>query len=65
MSEKTKNTISNVMGLILVISLFIMYLINLIDTAKFFALLPVALLLFLFKASQTKFWIKNKLGIKE
>lgn len=54
MNDKSKNIISNILGLIIAgISIYV-YLVDIADFTQFLVILAVGLSLFLFKASQTR-----------
>ena len=62
MSDKTKNIITNLIGLILLgINIYMFYWSDL-ELTQFLVLLCVSLALFLFKGTQTKEWLSKGLG---
>ena len=62
MSDKTKNVITNLIGLILLgINIYMFYWSDL-ELTQFLVLLCVSLALFLFKGTQTKEWLSKGLG---
>ena len=62
MSDKTKNVITNLIGLILLgINIYTFYWSDL-ELTQFLVLLCVSLALFLFKGTQTKEWLSKGLG---
>ena len=62
MSDKTKNVITNLIGLILLgINIYMFYWGDL-ELTQFLVLLCVSLALFLFKGTQTKEWLSKGLG---
>jgi len=61
-SDKTKNVITNLIGLILLgINIYTFYWSDL-ELTQFLVLLCVSLALFLFKGTQTKEWLSKGLG---
>ena len=62
MKDKTKNTITNLIGLILLgINIYMFYWGEL-ELTSFLVLLCVSLALFLFKGTQTKEWLSKGLS---
>ena len=62
MKDKTKNTITNLIGLILLgINIYMFYWDEL-ELTSFLVLLCVSLALFLFKGTQTKEWLSKGLS---
>ena len=62
MSDKTKNVITNLIGLILLgINVYMFYWSEL-ELTSFLVLLCVSLALFLFKGTQTKEWLSKGLS---
>ena len=62
MSDKSKNIITNLIGLILLgINIYMFYWSDL-ELTQFLVLLCVSLALFLFKGTQTKEWLSKGLG---
>ena len=62
MNDKTKNVITNLIGLILLgINIYMFYWSDL-ELTQFLVLLCVSLALFLFKGTQTKEWLSKGLG---
>ena len=62
MSDKAKNIITNLIGLILLgINIYMFYWSDL-ELTQFLVLLCVSLALFLFKGTQTKEWLSKGLG---
>ncbi len=62
MSSKTKNIITNIIGIILLIVNVVMYYRDDETLASFVTILVVSLALFLFKGSETKEWLKKALS---
>ena len=62
MGNKTKNIITNLIGLVLLgINVYMFYW-NELELTSFLILLCVSLALFLFKGTQTKEWLSKGLG---
>ena len=57
MNDNVKNTISNIIGLIMTAIAITLYTIHKIELSQFGIMLVVGLSLFLFKASRTKEWL--------
>jgi len=64
MTDKLKNIISNIIGLIVVLVSFYLYIFKDLETAKFCIALVVSLALFMFKAPVLKDYIKKFLDKK-
>jgi len=63
MSKKGKNTITNIIGLVLLgINMYCYFWHDHIGLGAFLSILCVALALFLFKGTQTKEWIQKALS---
>ena len=62
MSNKTKNTITNILGLILFVFNTIEFYFDEFSLMQYFGGLVVALALFLFKATETKEWLRKALS---
>ncbi len=62
MSNKTKNIITNLIGLILLGINIYMYYTSEESLSSFISILVISLALFLFKGTETKQWLKKSLG---
>jgi len=63
MKNKTKNNITNIIGLIILcIDVYCYFWHDHIELGAFLAVLCVSLVLFLFKGTQTKEWLKKGLS---
>jgi len=62
MSNKVKNIITNILGILLFIYNVYMYYYNGETLVSFLSILAVSLALFLFKASETKEWLRKALS---
>jgi len=62
MSNKTKNTITNILGLILFVFNTVEYYFDEFTLMQYLGGLVVALALFLFKATETKEWLRKALS---
>ncbi len=62
MSNKVKNTITNILGIALFIFNVYMYYYGEESFASFVSILAVSLALFLFKGTETKQWLKKALA---
>ena len=62
MKNKTKNTITNLIGLLLLGINIYMYYTSEETLSSFIAILVISLALFLFKGSETKQWLQKALG---
>jgi len=64
MSDKLKNIITNILGLIVVGASFFLYLTDKLDTSKFVIAILISLGLFMFKAPVLKDYLKKFLDKK-
>jgi hypothetical protein len=64
MSDKVKNIISNILGLIVIGISIYAYLFDMVGLSQFSVVLVVGLGLFLFKASKTRSWLNKFLSKK-
>ncbi len=62
MSNKTKNIITNIIGIILLIVNVVMYYKDDETLTSFVTILVISLALFLFKGTETKEWLKKALS---
>ena len=62
MSNKTKNIITNILGLILFVFNTFEFYFDEFSLLQYFGGLVVALALFLFKATETKEWLRKALS---
>ena len=62
MSNKVKNIITNILGIALFIYNVYMYYYNEETIISFLSILAVSLALFLFKATETKEWLRKALS---
>jgi len=62
MSNKTKNIITNIIGIILLVVNVVMYYKDDETLASFVTILVISLALFLFKGTETKEWLKKALS---
>ena len=62
MSNKVKNIITNILGILLFIYNVYMYYYNGETLVSFLSILAVSLALFLFKATETKEWLRKALS---
>ena len=62
MSNKTKNIITNIIGIILLIINVVMYYKDDETLTSFVTILVISLALFLFKGTETKEWLKKALS---
>ncbi len=62
MKESTKNSLTNVIGLVLLAINVYMYYWKDESLSSFLTILAVSLALFLFKGTQTKAWLEKALG---
>ena len=62
MKDSTKNTLTNIIGLILLGINIYMYYWKYEALTSFLTILAVSLALFLFKGTQTKAWLEKALG---
>lgn len=62
MSNKTKNIITNILGLVLFVFNTIEYYFDEFSLMQYLGGLVVALALFLFKATETKEWLRKALS---
>ena len=62
MSNKTKNIITNIIGIILLVVNVIMYYKDDETLTSFVTILVISLALFLFKGTETKEWLKKALS---
>jgi hypothetical protein len=64
MTDKTKNIVSNILGLLMVIVAVYTFIIDKITVTQFSILGVAGLGLFLFKATETKTWLRKILSKK-
>tara|TARA_R110000751_G_C13408470_1_gene438660 strand:- start:229 stop:429 length:201 start_codon:yes stop_codon:yes gene_type:complete len=62
MNNKTKNIITNIIGIILLVVNVVMYYKDDETLASFVTILVISLALFLFKGTETKEWLKKALS---
>jgi type III secretory pathway component EscS len=62
MNNKTKNIITNIIGIILLIVNVVMYYKDDETLTSFVTILVISLALFLFKGTETKEWLKKALS---
>lgn len=62
MNNKTKNIITNIIGIILLIINVVMYYKDDETLTSFVTILVISLALFLFKGTETKEWLKKALS---
>ena len=62
MSNKTKNIITNIIGIILLVVNVVMYYKDDETLTSFVTILVISLALFLFKGTETKEWLKKALS---
>ena len=62
MKNKTKNIITNIIGIILLVVNVVMYYKDDETLASFVTILVISLALFLFKGTETKEWLKKALS---
>ena len=64
MSDKTKNIISNTIGVVLILLALLFYIGEQVDEHVFYTLLGIGVILFFFKVSETVAFIKKFLNKK-
>lgn len=62
MNNKTKNIITNIIGIILLVVNVVMYYKDDETLTSFVTILVISLALFLFKGTETKEWLKKALS---
>jgi len=64
MKDSTKNIISNILGLIILVASIVTYIFDKVDLTGLIVLSVLGLGLFLFKVSQTRLFLKKYLNKK-